>query len=102
MSGLSEIQGVLQISKMENVVRVKDALQANMKDKRYIDELSLDWDGRISNDVTVTESVAVDDILDKLQPRPNSQLKTVLSYKLSWCDISRLARRSFILESWIP
>ena len=38
---------MLQISKMENVVRVKDALQANMKDKRYIDELSLDWEGSV-------------------------------------------------------
>ncbi|RVW65323.1 hypothetical protein CK203_058142 [Vitis vinifera] len=36
---------------MENVVCVKDALQANMKDKRYLDELSLNWDEMISNDV---------------------------------------------------
>ena len=78
LRGLSEIRGVLQISKMENVVRVEDALQANVKDKRYIDELSLNWDGRISNDVT--ESVAVDDILDKLQPHPNLKQFSLVNY----------------------
>ncbi|KAL6311749.1 hypothetical protein AAG906_022954 [Vitis piasezkii] len=43
---LSEIRGRLEISKMENVVGVEDALQANMKDKKYLDELSLNWSYR--------------------------------------------------------
>ncbi|KAL6317160.1 hypothetical protein AAG906_029912 [Vitis piasezkii] len=55
-----EIRGILKISNMENVVCVKDALQANMKDKRYLDELSLNWDEMISNDVI--QSGAIDDI----------------------------------------
>ncbi|RVW65617.1 putative disease resistance protein RGA4 [Vitis vinifera] len=58
-----EIRGILKISNMENVVCVKDALQANMKDKRYLDELSLNWDEMISNDVI--QSGAIDDILNK-------------------------------------
>ncbi|RVW88087.1 putative disease resistance RPP13-like protein 1 [Vitis vinifera] len=40
---LSDIRGKLEISKMENVVGVEDALQAHMKDKKYLDELSLNW-----------------------------------------------------------
>ncbi|KAL6327790.1 hypothetical protein AAG906_025618 [Vitis piasezkii] len=35
---------------MENVVGVEDALQAHMKDKKYLDELSLNWSrGLLSN-----------------------------------------------------
>lgn len=78
LSGFSDIRGVLEISKMENVVRAEDALQANMKDKRYVDKLSLKWDGRISNEVT--GSGAVEDILDKLQPHQNLKHLSLVNF----------------------
>ncbi|CBI24816.3 unnamed protein product, partial [Vitis vinifera] len=46
---LPEIRGALYISNMKNVVSVNDALQANMKDKSYLDELILDWDDRCTD-----------------------------------------------------
>ena len=73
-----EIRGILKISNIENVVCVKDALQANMKDKRYLDELSLNWDEMISNDVI--QSGAIDDIPNKLQPHPNFKKLSIVSY----------------------
>ncbi|KAL6328575.1 hypothetical protein AAG906_038770 [Vitis piasezkii] len=48
-----------------NVVGVEDALQANMKDKKYLDELSLNWSDEISHDAIQ------DDILNRLSPHPN-------------------------------
>ena len=65
-----EIQGILKTSKMENVVRVEDALQGHMKDKRYLDELSLNWKDMIISDVIQINGV-IDNILSWLQPHPN-------------------------------
>ena len=51
-------------------MRVEDALQANMKDKRYMDELSLNWKEMISRDVIQINGV-IDNVLSRLQPHPN-------------------------------
>ncbi|XP_034704170.1 putative disease resistance protein At3g14460 [Vitis riparia] len=71
---LSEIRGRLEISKMENVVGVEDALQANMKDKKYLDELSLNWSRGISHDAIQ------DDILNRLTPHPNLKKLSIQHY----------------------
>ncbi|XP_034703212.1 putative disease resistance RPP13-like protein 1 [Vitis riparia] len=71
---LSEIRGRLEISKMENVVGVEDALQANMKDKKYLDELSLNWSYEISHDAIQ------DDILNRLTPHPNLKKLSIGGY----------------------
>ncbi|CBI24811.3 unnamed protein product, partial [Vitis vinifera] len=71
---LSEIRGRLEISKMENVVGVEDALQANMKDKKYLDELSLNWSRGISHDAIQ------DDILNRLTPHPNLEKLSIQHY----------------------
>uniref|UniRef100_F6HPU8 Disease resistance RPP13-like protein 1 n=1 Tax=Vitis vinifera TaxID=29760 RepID=F6HPU8_VITVI len=70
----SEIRGRLEISKMENVVGVEDALQANMKDKKYLDELSLNWSWGISHDAIQ------DDILNRLTPHPNLKKLSIQHY----------------------
>ena len=74
-----EIQGILKTSKMENVVRVEDALQANMKDKRYMDELSLNWKEMISRDVIQINGV-IDNVLSRLQPHPNLKQLSIIKY----------------------
>nr|CAN60967.1 hypothetical protein VITISV_017509 [Vitis vinifera] len=71
---LSEIRGRLEISKMENVVGVEDALQAKMKDKKYLDELSLNWSRGISHDAIQ------DDILNRLTPHPNLKKLSIGGY----------------------
>ncbi|XP_034704518.1 putative disease resistance RPP13-like protein 1 isoform X3 [Vitis riparia] len=71
---LSEIRGRLEISNMENVVGVEDALQANMKDKKYLDELSLNWSRGISHDAIQ------DDILNRLTPHPNLKKLSIGGY----------------------
>ena len=91
---LSKIRGRLEISKMENVVGVEDALQANMKDKKYLDELSLNWSYEISHDAIQ------DDILNRLSPHQN--LKKTVHWRVSWSNISRLAWRRIIFKSRVP
>ncbi|KAJ9685850.1 hypothetical protein PVL29_017786 [Vitis rotundifolia] len=71
---LSEIRGRLEISKMENVVGVEDASGANIKDKKYLDELSLNWSGGISHDAIQ------DDILNRLTPHPNLKRLSIGGY----------------------
>ncbi|XP_034704869.1 putative disease resistance RPP13-like protein 1 [Vitis riparia] len=95
---LSEIRGALYISDMKNVVSVNDALQANMKDKSYLDELILDWDDRCTDGVIQSGST-IHDILNKLLPHPNLKQLSIRNYP---GKISKLAWRSFSLESCVP
>ncbi|RVX04558.1 putative disease resistance RPP13-like protein 1 [Vitis vinifera] len=44
LGALRELSGSLVISKLENVACDGDALEANMKDKKYLDELKFEWD----------------------------------------------------------
>ena len=96
-----EIRGILKISKMENVVRVEDALQANMKDKRYMDELSLNWKEMISRDVIQINGV-IDNVLSRLQPHPNLKQLSIKNYPSvrfpNWLGDPSV----FSLESHVP
>ena len=65
---LRELSGSLTISKLNNVISGKDALEANnMKDKQYLDKLKLNWDHKNASDVVQNER----DILSNLQPHTN-------------------------------
>ena len=50
LKGLSNLKGTLQILKLRNVKCGRDAMEANLKDKRYINELVLKW-GKGEGDV---------------------------------------------------
>ena len=62
---LSDIRGRLCISKLDNVRSGRDALKANLKDKRYLDELVLTWDN--NNGAAIHDG----DILENFQPHTN-------------------------------
>ncbi|RVW24200.1 putative disease resistance RPP13-like protein 1 [Vitis vinifera] len=51
LKGLSDIKGTLRISKLQNVKCGRDAREANLKDKMYMEELVLDWDWRAVTDL---------------------------------------------------
>ncbi|CBI29749.3 unnamed protein product, partial [Vitis vinifera] len=71
---LSDIGGRLEISEMQNVECARDALRANMKDKRHLDELSLAWRDEGTNDVIQSG------VLNNLQPHPNLKQLTIAGY----------------------
>ncbi|KAJ9685831.1 hypothetical protein PVL29_017767 [Vitis rotundifolia] len=78
---LSKIRGTLQISKVNNVVSVNDALQANIKDKSYLDELILNWEsGWVTNGRITQHDATTDDILNSLQPHPNLKQLSITNY----------------------
>ncbi|KAF3435161.1 hypothetical protein FNV43_RR22248 [Rhamnella rubrinervis] len=67
---LGKIQDVgccLRIGRLENVENVEDASEANLKDKRCVTELKLEWNGN-TDDLHKTR-----EILNRLQPHTNLQ-----------------------------
>ncbi|KAL1332100.1 putative disease resistance RPP13-like protein 1 [Arachis hypogaea] len=74
MSKLPHLQGKLCISKLENVIDPSDACQANLKEKRQIEELSLEWSHSILEDSHHQV------VLEHLQPSTNLKKLTVKCY----------------------
>ncbi|CAL8115537.1 unnamed protein product [Prunus armeniaca] len=72
---LSNLGGKLSILKLNNVVDGRDALQANLKNKKDLKELELAWG---SKDADHSEKVR--DVLDNLQPCMNLEKLTVKLY----------------------
>ncbi|XP_052117519.1 putative disease resistance protein At3g14460 [Arachis duranensis] len=73
MRKFPNLQGKLCISKLENVIDPSDACQANLKEKKQIEELSLEW-----SDSILEDSHQV--VLEHLQPSTNLKKLTVKCY----------------------
>ncbi|KAL1332103.1 putative disease resistance RPP13-like protein 1 [Arachis hypogaea] len=82
------LQGKLCISKLENVVDPSDAGQANLKEKKQIEELSLAWS---YPDLEDSQQV----VLEHLQPSRNLKKLTVECYG-GTCFPNWLADSSFV------
>ncbi|TQD73939.1 hypothetical protein C1H46_040509 [Malus baccata] len=74
---LPYIEGKLSILKLQDGVDAEDALQANLKDKKGLKELTLGWrdDARICKEYHNDK-----DVLDKLQPPINLEKLTIKFY----------------------
>ncbi|CBI28618.3 unnamed protein product, partial [Vitis vinifera] len=68
LKSLSNLRGKLSISGLQNVVNVRDAIEAKLEDKEYLEKLVLEWIGIF--DGTRDEKVE-NEILDMLQPHEN-------------------------------
>ncbi|KAL7204596.1 hypothetical protein ACSBR2_017634 [Camellia fascicularis] len=79
-SGINELRpfhhlvGTLSISSLQNVKSGRDALEAKLEEKRYLQRLVLQW-GNYTND---TENER--DVLDKLQPHRNLKRLVIRNY----------------------
>ncbi|XVE99848.1 hypothetical protein REPUB_Repub03eG0236900 [Reevesia pubescens] len=62
---LRHLQGELCLLQLQNIVCAKDALEANLRDKKLLVKLELEWDGH-TNDTKCDR-----EILDKFQPHTN-------------------------------
>ncbi|KAM5585102.1 hypothetical protein ABKV19_004480 [Rosa sericea] len=74
---LQQLRGTLWISGLRNIVHVTDALEANMRKKKHLDELVLEWGGK-SSDTDDTQKER--DVLENLQPRTNLKKLTIQSF----------------------
>ncbi|XP_077239352.1 putative disease resistance protein RGA3 [Tasmannia lanceolata] len=77
LKNLSNIKGRLEISGLEHVQNIEEAKEANLKDKKYLNELRLQWarygssqDGVVNND----------GVLEGLQPHANLKELNIESY----------------------
>ena len=68
LKSLSNLRGKLSISGLQNVVNVRDAIEAKLEDKEYLEKLVLEWTHIF--DSTRDEEVE-NEILDMLQPHEN-------------------------------
>ncbi|QHO22297.1 Putative disease resistance RPP13-like protein [Arachis hypogaea] len=78
LGGLANLHGCLEIKKLENIVDVKEAMSAKIMDKRYIDELWLEWS---SGDDIVSSTQKERDMLDNLQPQNGLKELKIKGYK---------------------
>ncbi|KAM3733838.1 hypothetical protein ACB098_11G168500 [Castanea mollissima] len=71
---LRQLKGSLSVLKLENVVYVRDALEANLRDKLQLNELVLKWGG------DTNDSKKDGEVLDKLQPHANLTKLTIENF----------------------
>ncbi|CDP21378.1 unnamed protein product [Coffea canephora] len=69
-----KLRGRLFISKLENVCSGRDASMANLKGKKHLDGLTLEWNGAIN------DSEVVRDVLDNLQPHSSIKHLKIIRY----------------------
>ncbi|XP_077239417.1 putative disease resistance protein RGA3 [Tasmannia lanceolata] len=77
LKNMRNIKGRLEISGLEDVQNIEQAKEANLKDKKYLNKLSLKWhrddssqDGRVNDD----------GVLEGLQPHANLKNLHIISY----------------------
>jgi len=79
LAELNYLQGSLQISGLENVIDPADAVAANLKDKKYLEELSLSYDEWREMDGSINEARV--SVLEALQPNKNLMRLIVKDYR---------------------
>ncbi|CAL5384403.1 unnamed protein product [Camellia sinensis] len=81
-SGINELKefyhlrGSLSISCLQNIMSCMDAMEAKLKEKKFLETLVLSWDSGNPND-----SESERDVLDKLQPHTNLKHLQVNRYR---------------------
>ncbi|XP_075634810.1 putative disease resistance RPP13-like protein 1 [Castanea sativa] len=72
---LSNLQGVIVISNLQNVINSTNALEAKLKDKEHLKELTLEWDA--ANGII---SPSERDVLNNLQPHTSLTTLVIKNY----------------------
>ncbi|XP_057743229.1 putative disease resistance RPP13-like protein 1 isoform X2 [Arachis stenosperma] len=100
LGGLSNLHGLLEIKKLENVVDVRQATSARIRDKKHIDRLRLKWSSggdMVSNMQTERE------ILHSLEPHNGLKELTIRRYTgtifpdwLGHCSYNNMTRVSLM------
>ena len=77
LKNLSDLQGVLSISKLHEIVKVEDASGANLKNKQKLEELELEWNDEFWDSRNDADELQV---LESLRPHENLERLTVAFY----------------------
>ncbi|XP_077249294.1 putative disease resistance protein At3g14460 [Tasmannia lanceolata] len=77
VEGHEEHQRKIHISGLKNVQNIEEAKEANLKDKKYLDELVLEWDGYDNSEDGMVNDETV---LEGLQPHTNLKNLQIFAY----------------------
>ncbi|KAJ9685336.1 hypothetical protein PVL29_017386 [Vitis rotundifolia] len=77
LKNLQDLRGKLSISGLHNVVDTEDAMHANLEEKHYIEELTMEWGGDFGNPRKRMNEMIV---LEGLRPPRNLKRLTVAFY----------------------
>ncbi|XP_020226664.1 putative disease resistance RPP13-like protein 1 [Cajanus cajan] len=80
LGNLNHLQGTLSVLKLENVTDPADAMEANMNDKKHLEELVLNWGDKFGRCNENEDSITERHVLEALQPNGNLKRLTVLRY----------------------
>ncbi|CAI0461775.1 unnamed protein product [Linum tenue] len=75
LGGLQHLGGQLNVWKLQHVMEAQDALEANLKVKKYLKQLNFMWDG------DTHDSVHERTVLEQLQPHTNIQSLSIVGYR---------------------
>ncbi|XP_058091100.1 putative disease resistance protein RGA3 [Magnolia sinica] len=78
LKDMKSLRGSLQISKLENVVNVNVAHEANFKNKPCIHELQLEWSHVVG--INLRNERVEEEVLEGFQPHPNLQKLSIGNY----------------------
>ena len=77
LKNLSDLQGVLSISKLHEIAKIEDASDANLKNKQKLEELKLEWNDEFWDSRNDADELQV---LESLRPHENLERLTVVFY----------------------
>ena len=77
LKNLSDLQGVLSISKLHEIAKIEDASDANLKKKQKLKELELEWNDEFWDSRNDADELQV---LESLRPHENLERLTVAFY----------------------
>jgi len=75
LGNLNRLQGKLCISGLEHVINPKDAAGANLKDKKHVEELNMNYGDKFNNNGREL------DVVEAIQPNSNLKRLTISQYK---------------------
>ncbi|XP_022726442.1 LOW QUALITY PROTEIN: putative disease resistance protein RGA1 [Durio zibethinus] len=79
LKDLNDLRGELMIAKLENLKNVaSECKEANLKEKQYLEVLTLEWSREVNNHIIFEEDEA---LLEGLQPHSNLQEFHVYGYR---------------------
>ncbi|XP_060974731.1 putative disease resistance RPP13-like protein 1 [Cannabis sativa] len=78
MKKVGQLENLLRICGLENIKDAREASEANLRDKRCLSKLTLEWDG---NGVEADSSLKEKEILDALQPHTNLEHLVIHGYR---------------------
>ncbi|URD75153.1 hypothetical protein MUK42_36188 [Musa troglodytarum] len=80
LGGLTQLHGELRITNLENVDSKQEASKANLNNKRYLDELTLEWTSNDGSSLDGNALVVSEEVLEGLQPPQALKRLTIEGY----------------------